>query len=182
MYSRAASPRIPPAAYRGPVTEPDAVDRILEQWRDQRPDLDPSPMGVIGRLHRVGARLNALLLPVFREHGLGEGEFDVLATLRRSGIDHALTPSELMSSMMVTSGATTKRIDRLERAGLVRRSPSTQDGRVRLVSLTEAGLRLVDTAVAQHLANEDRLLAGLEPDQRATLADLLRRLGQTLPD
>lgn len=169
--------------YGGAVSEPepDAVDRILEQWRRERPDLDPSPMGVIGRLHRVGARLDALLRPVFAEHGLSDGEFDVLATLRRSGPDRPLSPTELMDSMMVTSGATTKRVDRLERAGLVRRTASPDDGRGRLVSLTQEGRRRVDTLVAAHLANEDRLLGGLDDRERRALADLLRKLGQTLP-
>lgn len=170
------------ASYGECVDEPDAVDLILDQWRRERPDLDTSPMGVVGRIHRVGARLDALLRPVFRDHGLGDGEFDVLATLRRSGPGTPLTPTELTASMMVTSGAASKRIDRLERAGLVRRTPSKDDGRVRLVSLTAAGLRLVDEAVAQHVANEARLLTGLDAEERDTLATLLRKLGQALPD
>lgn len=161
---------------------PDAVDEILAQWRSVRPDLDVSPMGVVGRVHRVGARLDALLRPVFAQAGLGSGDFDVLATLRRNGPDRPLTPTELMDSMMVTSGATTKRLDRLERAGLVRRSPSPADGRVRLVSLTGAGLALVDELIARHVANEERLLAGLDAQERRLLADLLRRLGHGLPD
>lgn len=156
--------------------ESDAVDRIAAQWEEQRPDLDTSPMQLVGRLHRVGALLDAGLATVFAEHGLGNGDFDVLAALRRAGEPFRLTPTELSRSMMITSGAVTKRVDRLERRGLVRRSVSPEDGRGRLVGLTDAGRRLVDSLVEKHLANEDRLLAALSPRERAQMIGLLRKL------
>lgn len=164
-----------------PVTDSDPVDAILEQWRRERPDLDVSPMGVIGRISRLGDEFDARLRPTFAASGLGEGEFDVLATLRRSGPGAELTPGELTASMMVTSGAVSKRLDRLVGAGLVHRRSSDQDARSRLVSLTEQGRQLVDAAVEAHLANEERLLAGLSPEERRQLADLLRRLTLSLP-
>lgn len=154
----------------------DAVDRIIEQWAEQRPDVDVSPIGVIGRLHRVGALLDTGLRRTFAGHGLGNGDFDVLASLRRAGAPYRLTPGELSDSMMVTSGAVTKRIDRLERAGLVARSVSERDARGRVVELTPEGLRLVDRLVVEHVANEDRLLRALDADERRRLAGLLSKL------
>ena len=159
----------------GPVV-PDAVDGIMEQWAIQRPDVDVSPMGVIGRLHRVSGILEEGLSRVFRTAGLGNGDFDVLATLRRSGEPYALTPSELSAHTMVTSGAVTKRVDRLERLGLVRRTVRSEDARGRTIALTGEGVALVNRLLAEHMANEDHLLAALDADQRATLSSLLRVL------
>src|SRR5690606_32804451 len=114
---------------------PDRVARIMSAWRRERPDLDTNPQGIIGRLHRLGDALTRELVPVYNSHGLGEGDFDVLATLRRTGAPFELQPSELALHTMVTSGAMTKRIDRLEAAGLVTRRPSGTDGRARVVAL-----------------------------------------------
>jgi DNA-binding MarR family transcriptional regulator len=160
--------------------EPDHVDAILEQWRRERPDLDPSPIGLIGRLHRLGDVLNVELRRVFAEAGLGDGDFDVLVTLRRNGAPYELTPGELCASTMVTSSAVTKRIDRLERAGLVTRTVSTQDARSRRIRLTDAGFDLVDRLMAVHVANEHRLVSGLSDRDRSQLAAILRRWGQAL--
>lgn len=160
--------------------EPDHVGRIIEQWGRTRPDLDVSPMGLIGRLHRLGARLNEELRPVFAEAGLGDGDFDVLAALRRSNPEAELTPSELGAATMVTSGAITKRIDRLERAGLVTRTVSEADARSRRVALTTQGRRLVDDLVDRHVANEHRLVAGLSERERDQLARLLEEWGRSL--
>jgi len=158
----------------------DHVGRIIEQWGRERPDLDVSPMGLIGRLHRLGARLNEELRPVFAEAGLGDGDFDVLAALRRNGVDNALTPTELSETTMVTSGAITKRIDRLERAGLVSRTVDESDGRSRRVRLTPKGRRLVDDLVEKHVANEHRLVGVLGERDRAELARLLEAWGRAL--
>ena len=158
----------------------DHVGRIIAQWGEQRPDLDVSPMGLIGRLHRLAARLNEELRPVFAEAGLGDGDFDVLAALRRSGPEHALTPGELGATTMVTSGAITKRIDRLERADLVTRTVSDTDARSRRVALTAKGLRLVDDLLERHVANEHRLVSGFSAEERQQLADLLQAWGRSL--
>ena len=160
--------------------EPDHVDTILAQWARERPDLDASPIGLIGRLHRLADVLNVELRRLFAEEGLGDGDFDVLVTLRRHGDPYELTPSELGASTMVTSSAVTKRIDRLEQRGLVTRTVSASDARSRRIRLTEAGLLLVNGLMARHVANEQRLVAGLDPQERAQLADLLRRWGQAL--
>ncbi|MGO3148003.1 MAG: MarR family winged helix-turn-helix transcriptional regulator [Leucobacter sp.] len=152
----------------------DRVDEILGQWRRERPDLDVTPMGVIGRLHRLGDKLRAELIALYREYGLGEGEFDVLATLRRTGAPFELAPGELAAHTMVTAGAVSKRLDRLELVGLVQRRMSEPDGRGRMVGLTVAGRKLIDEAYAAHMQNEERLLAGLQGAQREQLASLLR--------
>ncbi len=153
---------------------PDHVARIQEEWRRERPDLDVSPQGVIGRLHRLAAHLTEELTVVYRRHGLGEGEFDVLAALRRAGEPYERAPGELAQFTMVTTGAMSKRLDRLERAGLVERRPSTIDGRGRIVALTGAGRRLIDAAFTDHIRNEHRLMETLTPDDAATLERLLQ--------
>ncbi len=160
--------------------EPDHVGRIIEQWAAARPDLDVSPMGLIGRLHRLAALLNDELRPIFAEAGLGDGDFDVLAALRRSDPPHELTPGQLAATTMVTSGAMSKRIDRLERLGLVRRAVSDDDARSRRISLTEEGFALVDELLEKHVANEHRLVAGLSEAERSRLARLLEEWGRHL--
>lgn len=158
----------------------DHVARIMQQWGQERPDLDVSPQAVIGRLHRVADRLTEELVRVYAEFGLGEGEFDVLATLRRSGAPYALTPTDLAASTMVTSGAISKRVDRCERHGWVTRSAHELDGRGRVVALTGAGRELIDRAFEAHIANEHRLIGMLSETDRRLLGDALRRWGQAL--
>ncbi|WP_353950903.1 MarR family transcriptional regulator [Knoellia sp. S7-12] len=158
----------------------DLADQVVSQWRAARPDLDPTPFLVIGRMHRVANALTTELVRVYAEFGLGEGEFDVLATLRRQGGDFALTPSDLSEQTVVTSGAVTKRVDRLEVRGYVERRPSGADGRSRLVALTPAGRELIDRAFTAHMANEARLIEALSPTDRAGLEHGLRVLAQSL--
>lgn len=160
--------------------QPDHVGRILEQWARERPDLDVSPMGIIGRLHRLAAALEAELRPVFAAEGLGDGDFDVLAALRRSGAPYTLTPGQLADTTMVTSGAVTKRLDRLERAGLVERRVAPEDARSRTVSLTARGREVVDRMLEAHVANEHRLVAGLSDLERSRLTHLLELWGRRL--
>jgi DNA-binding MarR family transcriptional regulator len=156
---------------------PDHVDEIVDQWGAERPDLDSSPLHVIGRISRLADLVDELLRPVFAARGLSDGDFDVLATLRRSGPPYELTPTELSASTMVTSGAVTKRVDRLVGAGLVERRVSTSDARGRHVRLTDRGRALMDEAYPVHLRNEARLLAGLTAQEREQLAALLRKVG-----
>jgi DNA-binding MarR family transcriptional regulator len=154
----------------------DAVDRIVAQWARVRPELDPAPMEVVGRIHRVADLLEAALRPPFAAEGLGNGDFDVLASLRRAGAPYRLTATELTATMMVTSGAVTKRVDRLAAAGLVTREIGEHDGRSRLIQLTPEGLDVVDRVVVAHWANEDRLLSALDAEERAVLVVTLRKL------
>jgi DNA-binding MarR family transcriptional regulator len=156
----------------------DAVDRLLAQWARERPDLDTRPMGVVGRVSRVARRIDLAQRATFARFDLDPAAFDVLATLRRSGEPYALTPGDLMRTAMVTSGAITQRLDRLEARGLVVRGPHPDDGRGVLVTLTGAGRRLVDEVLPAHLATEERLLAPLTAAQRAELAALLALLDE----
>lgn len=151
----------------------DHVGRIQQQWARERPDLDTTAMGVIGRLHRLADALHDELRPVFERAGLTDGDFDCLAALRRAGKPFALTPGQLAETTMITSGTVTKRVDRLVAAELVTRERVEHDGRVRRIALTEAGQALVDEVVEAHFANEDRLLAGFSDIERARLTRLL---------
>lgn len=145
------------------------MDVILEQWRAERPDLDTSPMAVIGRVSAAARLIDSRLRRNFARHDLDGASFDVLATLRRSGAPFRLTPGELMRTAMVTSGAITQRLDRLESRGLIGRGPAAQDGRSVVVSLTDAGRTLVDDVLPGHLATEQLLLAGLSDEQQRSL-------------
>lgn len=151
------------------------MDEILEQWRAERPDLDPSPIAVIGRISRASRAIDVRLKELYARFGLGEGDFDLIVTLRRSGPPYRLTPTQLGEQMMVTTGAVTKRVDRLAETGLVHRLHA-DDGRSWPVALTERGLALTEEAMEAHLENEQRILAALSPGERDQLAALLRTL------
>ncbi|HKP18540.1 MAG TPA: MarR family transcriptional regulator [Gaiellaceae bacterium] len=156
--------------------ERDQVDAILEQWRRERPDLDPSPMEIFGRILRASRYTERALEQVFKRFGLDLGLFNVLSALRRHGPTYRLSPSELNGWCMLTSGAMTKRLDRLEKAGLVVRRADPSDRRGVLVELSPAGLALIDQVVVAHIENESRLLTVLSPKMHEELAALLRRL------
>lgn len=158
------------------MTEHDGVDRILGQWATQRPDLDTEAMGIFGRIFRLARAGGDATAAAYARSDLTRGDFDVLATLRRSGTDRPLSPSALSATLMLTSGGMTQRIDRLERAGLVRRSPDPADRRALRVSLTERGAQVVDRAVEDGLAAEQRLLAGIPPERRRDVDAMLREL------
>ncbi|MFD8589574.1 MarR family winged helix-turn-helix transcriptional regulator [Streptomyces sp. NPDC059637] len=163
----------------------DAVDGFLAQWAKQRPDLDVSPMGVIGRLSRASRLLGRGLKDCFAAEGLESWEFDVLATLLRSGPPHTLSPKDLVAATMAGSAAMTNRVDRLVARNLVTREVDPGNRRRLLVSLTPEGLALVNHVVERHVANERRLLEGLDPSEREEMERLLRKLllslGDTLP-
>ncbi|CAN7701439.1 MarR family winged helix-turn-helix transcriptional regulator [Mesorhizobium caraganae] len=155
----------------------DRAAKAIEQWARERPDLDVTPMLVLGRLNEASSLIaRERLAPLFARFGLQTGEFDVLATLRRSGQPYALTPTALYEATMVTSGAMTNRLDRLEKAGLILRGPHPNDRRGIVVQLTEKGLALIDEALTAHVANEHEILAGLSSAERETLAQLLEKL------
>ncbi len=154
----------------------DEIDRIVGQWDAVRPDLDVSPTHVLQRITRLSLLQEASFARVFAGHGLTWGEYVVLAALRRAGPPYRMNPTGLYGSVILSSGGMTKRLDRLERAGLVERLPDPADRRGRLVALTDRGLELVDAAVVDHLANEEGLLGALSASERRTLSDLLRKL------
>jgi DNA-binding MarR family transcriptional regulator len=156
--------------------KPDPVDRILAQWQRERPDLDVSPMGIIGRIGRLAKHLERAIQETFSEFGLTVGEFDVLATLRRSGQPYQLSPTELFNTLMVSSGTMTHRIDRLEKAELVKRIPDPSDRRGTLIELTERGFDVIEKAVEVHVTNEHRILSILSESEREMFVQLLRKL------
>jgi DNA-binding MarR family transcriptional regulator len=163
------------------MSDRDGVDEILEQWRAARPDLDASPIGVIGRISRLARELEARLEAVYREHGLEPGWHDVLATLRRTGPPFQLRPTDFTGMLMLTSSGTTKRLDRLERAGLIARTPDPADRRGVLITLTDEGHKLIDAVTEAHLDNERDLISSLTESERDQLAGLLRKLQLGLP-
>lgn len=152
----------------------DRIDKITKQWQRERPDLDISPMGLIGRLGNVTLHLSREMEKVFSQFGLNTSSFDVLATLRRSGEPYTLSPGEMLSTLMVTSGTMTNRIDQLEKAGWVIRKVNPEDGRGFLVSLTPQGLELINQVIEVHTENQKRLVSGLSQQEQQTLNQLLK--------
>jgi DNA-binding MarR family transcriptional regulator len=158
----------------------DGVDLIIEQWERERPELDSAPIGIVGRISRLAREIEDRLEPVYRDHGLEPGWHDILATLRRSG--GTLRPTDLTNASMLTSSGTTKRLDKLEAAGLIARAADPGDRRGTLISLTAAGRRLIDELTPAHLDNERRILGALSEAEQRRLADLLRKLQLGLPE
>ncbi|WP_081236669.1 MarR family winged helix-turn-helix transcriptional regulator [Streptomyces viridosporus] len=159
-----------------PEQRRDPVDAIIEQWARERPDLDTAAMEVFGRIHRLSRAMSDRIDKAYAKYGISRGEFDVLATLRRSGEPYTLSPRQLSATLMLTTGGMTGRLDKLERAGLLRRSPDPYDRRGLQVTLTEQGLRLTDEAVGAGLALQTEALSALDGERAGQLADLLREL------
>ena len=161
----------------------DHIQEVVEQWAAETPALDRSAFAVIGRISRLAQLLEPELDLVFAEYGLTGGEFDVLAALRRSGAPYRLTPTSLRKALLLSSGGMTKRLAGLENRGLVRREAAeTRDRRLRAVTLTPDGRRLVDAVLPEHIDNEERLLRDLNASERSDLARLLEKLAVTLQD
>ncbi|MEV8637142.1 MarR family transcriptional regulator [Streptosporangium sp. NPDC051023] len=158
----------------------DAIDTILDQWRHERPDLDLSAMGIFGRLTRLSHIIGPAVEEASARHGMRRGEFDVLASLRRSGPPYTLTPSELSAALMMSRAGMTNRLDRLEKAGLVERNPAPDDRRSFQVTLTPKGREAADAALTEHAASLGRLLSGLTGEERRILDRTMRVLLRTV--
>ena len=154
----------------------DEIDRIVEQWNRERPDLDVSPTHTLQRITRLALLQAGSFARVFAPYGVSFGEYLVLAALRRAGPPYRMNPTRLFNSVILSSGAMTNRLDRLEAMGLVERQPDPTDRRGRQVALTDRGRELVDAAVVDHLDNEQRLLGALDAGEREQFAALLRKL------
>lgn len=154
----------------------DEVDRIAAAWQRERPELDVAPMQVLSRVTRLARRLETVRKDAFAAHGLQAWEFDVLAALRRAGEPHALSPGQLSTGTLVTSGTMTNRVDRLIERGFVTREPAFDDRRSVLVRLTEEGRSAVDGAFAELLTRETELLAPINATTRRDVAATLRQL------
>ncbi|QYU71164.1 MarR family transcriptional regulator [Leptolyngbya sp. 15MV] len=160
----------------------DRVGAAREQWRRERPDLDPRWDALVGRVTDAAALImRDHLEPLFARFGLQRGEFAVLAALRRSGAPFAMSPTALYETTMISSGAMTHRIDRLEANGLVARRPDPNDRRGKLVALTAKGRALIDRAITAHVESEVRLLSVLSAKEQRALAALLAKLVARLP-
>jgi DNA-binding MarR family transcriptional regulator len=159
-----------------PAAAPDDVDRIVDQWARERPELATEAMAVFGRVYRLARLVGDRQEVVYARLGINRGEFDVLATLRRTGAPYQLSPKALSASLMLTTGGMTGRLDRLERRGLVARSPDPSDRRGLVISLTEEGRAVVDEAVGAGLAVQREVLERLPARDRTRLGSLLRDL------
>ncbi len=155
----------------------DRADAAIKQWGRERPDLPALPMAVLGRLSEAAELvMRDHLNPLFATVGLQPGEYDELATLRRSGDPYTLSPTRLYEAAMISSGGMTNRLDRLERAGLIERRPDPGDRRGKLIALTIEGRRLIDETLTRHVANEEKLLSVLTAAEQEKLNTLLRKL------
>jgi DNA-binding MarR family transcriptional regulator len=160
----------------------DHIDLILEQWRAERPDLDLSPMAVFGRIGVLARVITPRAEAVAAEHGLRQGEFDVLTALRRVGVPYTLIPSELSDMLMMSRAGMTNRLDRLEAAGFIERTLDPADRRSFRITLTEAGLKVINEAMTDHAANMHRLARGLSEQEMTALSTGLRKLLASLTD
>lgn len=156
--------------------EKDAVDAITDQWYAVRPELDTAPMAVFGRIYRIARAMGDAMERTYARFGVSRGEFDVVATLRRSGAPYTLSPRQLSATLMLTTGGMTGRLDKLEKAGLLRRSPDPHDRRGLQVTITDRGLALIDEAVGAGLEVQRAALRGLSEEETAVLTGLLRKL------
>jgi DNA-binding MarR family transcriptional regulator len=154
----------------------DSVDRIIQAWAERDPRLDASPLEVVGRLLVCAAHLERAIIAALQPFGLSFGDFDVLNTLRRRGEDEGTKPRDLVQSSLITSGAMTSRLDRLERAGLIERKPDPMDRRGVLVQLTEQGEHLAEESLHAVIAADEAFLEPLSQRQRDSVASALRQL------
>lgn len=164
------------------MEQKDLLDQLHSDWRRERPDLDASAMGIVGRLVVLGEVLRKRATDALQPFGIGYSELDTLATLRRSGAPYTLRPAALLDAVLIQSGSLTACLDRLEKRGLVTRVPTPEDRRGRAVRLTDAGRALIDEAIAARFADAEACVTGLDSASRADLERLLRRLLHSLHD
>ncbi|MGY0613600.1 MarR family winged helix-turn-helix transcriptional regulator [Vibrio sp. FJH11] len=154
----------------------DAIDRVVDQWLKEKPDLDTQPMAIMGRLMRIAKHMETRVAELHKQYDLKMGEFDVLATLRRAGAPYCLTPSALIESMMLTSGAMTNRLDKLEKKGLISREHSREDRRSVTVALTSVGLQLIDNLIVEHVEVQRDFIRGLCDEEKMQVNKALKVL------
>ena len=152
----------------------DAIDRVVEQWAKEKPELETEPMAMMGRIMRIAKYMETRVAELHKKYDMKLGEFDVLATLRRSGKPYKLTPSELIGSMMLTSGAMTNRLDKLEAKGLISREHSKEDRRSVSVQLTKDGLILIDQMMIEHVEMQKKLVKSMSASQKKNTNQLLK--------
>lgn len=153
----------------------DHIDRLVAQWHRERPNLDVSPMEIIGRISRIARLTGSEIGNVHAQFGLTRESFDILSTLRRSGPPYEMSPTSLMRWLFFPSSTLTGRLDKLEMGGLIRRTPDPNDRRSLRIQLTELGGQIIDTAMDTDMALEKQLIAGLTLQQQTLLANILRQ-------
>ena len=156
--------------------ESDLVDQLIADWAREIPDLDTDAMRVVGRVLRLGRKFETRINEILKPHGLRYTDFDVLATLRRSGKPYCLAPKELLKSVVITSGGMTAALDRLTDAGLIERVPNSDDRRSMSARLTAGGTRLVEELIVVRFRDASRSIDALSPAEQVTLGNLLRKL------
>lgn len=158
-----------------PATNDDLLDQLIHDWQREKPELDASAMHIVGRVLQLGKKLEKRATQALQHQGIHYTDLDVLATLRRSGKPYELTPTELRKSVLITSGAMTALLDRLEKAGLLRRQTDVNDGRVRTAVLTPEGKKFIDSAIKVRFAEAQSAIAALSEAERQQLAQLLKK-------
>ena len=152
----------------------DAVDQLLEAWKEARPDLDPSPLGIVGRVIVLAQHLEKSVATALADHGITLGQFDILATLRRKGPKGGLTPTQLLGSVMLSSGGMTSRLDTLERSDWIERHPDPSDRRGVIIELTPKGRKLIDAATATRFDEASKSRPDLNAAERTKFEVMLR--------
>ena len=157
------------------MESPDAIDLLMDAWREARPDLNPSPLGIVGRVIVLAEQLEKSVEAALAKHDLSLGQFDILATLRRNSPKGGLTPTQLLESVMLSSGGMTARLDQLMKGGLIARSADAKDRRKVVVDLTAKGRKVIDAATATRFDEARESLPRLKPAEMKMLEDLLRK-------
>lgn len=168
--------------YRLATVQPDRIQTLVAQWRQERPELDAEAMTLVARILTVAALVSRRIEALAKAHQMTSAEGDVLFTLRRAGEPYTLSPTMLAQSLLVSSGTMTNRLDRLERRALIKREANPLDRRAVDIVLTRKGLRLVDETITEHVARETEMLAGLTSTERGRLDAILRKLGDELQE
>jgi DNA-binding MarR family transcriptional regulator len=159
-----------------PPAGEDGIDRVEQAWRRERPDIDVSSIGIISRIWRVSRHLERERKERLAELGTDRVTLDVLAMLRRSGPPYRRTAGELTHAALITGGAVSQRLEKLERAGMVTRHIHPEDRRRIEVELTPAGMQLVDSVLAELMEHESKLLDELSDQEQDDLRRTLKRL------
>ncbi len=157
------------------MSDADVIDRMMTAWKAARPDLDPTPLGLVGRVIVLAQHLERSVEVALEKHHLTLGQFDILATLRRNGPKGGLTPTQLLESVMLSSGGMTARLDTLCRDGLVYRKADPKDRRKVVVELTAKGRRTIDAATRTRFAEAAESQPPFKSEERAWLEATLRR-------
>ena len=158
------------------MDDKDLIDLLQEEWKTERPDLDSSAMGVVGRVVLLGERMKKNAHKALSSFEIGYTDLDVLATLRRSGTPYTLRPADLLQAIIIQSGSLTACLDRLERAGFIERVPTPNDRRSRSVKLTESGFACIEKAIEARFSEACDAITCLNTSEKKTLESLLRKL------